>query len=266
VSGHQFVLSFPPSELGLPAALEAVASAMLDGLSPAIVQRLGWDPTYAFGIDPQDYDDPTLPWLNPEELGVARSEDHGYGLRGEPVRVGRRREMLEAAREIASSAGFSGLALVWRWRPGQGELFPDSNHGDPAYVQWNVWRETPSTIGLELMVDSPQSWVPRTAPFGAWLVAFLAGALRSLGAPACAEPERRSGLYAPLDLPALLESLRDGRAFAAEFGRLVAISSTLVGRHELAAGEQRARDEGRDVRVRVVEKAGHFFLLPAWVG
>jgi hypothetical protein len=36
--------------------------------------------------------------------------------------------------------------------------------------------------------------VPRTAPFGAWLVAFVAGALRALCAPAGAEPERRCGL------------------------------------------------------------------------
>jgi hypothetical protein len=266
VSGHQIVLSFPPSGRGLLATFEAIASAMADGLSPEAVQRLGWDPSYAFGIDPQDYDDPSLPWLNPEELGLSRSEDHGYGLRGEPVRVGRRREMLELASRLATGAAFGGLALVWRWRPGQEELFPDSNYGDPAYFQWNVWREAPDALGLELMIDFRQSWVPRTAPFGAWFVAFIAGALRALGADACAEPERRGGLYAPLDVPALVTQLRDGAAFTREFGRLAAVSPALVRRSELASAERRARDAGHNVRVRVVDKAGLFFLLPAWVG
>jgi hypothetical protein len=266
VSGHQIVLTFPPLGRDLLAAFAAIASAMPDGLSPEAVQRLGWNPADAFGIDPQDYDDPSLPWLSPAELGVSRSEEHGYGLQGEPQRVGHRRDLLALAGQLAAGAAFGGLALVWRWRPGQAEVFPDSWHGDPAYFQWNVWRETPTATGVELMIDFPQSSVPRTPPFGAWLVAFVAGVLRALDAPAGAEPERRCGLYAPLDLPALVARLHDGQAFAYEFGRFIAISPALIGWRELLAGERRARDAGHHVKTRLVDEAGHFFLLPAWVG
>ncbi|MCU0685345.1 MAG: hypothetical protein MUF34_24415 [Polyangiaceae bacterium] len=90
--------------------------------------------------------------------------------------------------------------------------------------------------------------------------------LRALDAPAGAEPERRCGLYAPLDLPALVARLHDGQAFAYEFGRFIAISPALIGWRDLLAGERRARDAGHHVKTRLVDEAGHFFLLPAWVG
>lgn len=266
MSGAQLILAFPPRPGGAIEAARAIAAAMSDEMSEERVARLGWDPRSAFGIDPQDYEDPDLPWLRPEDLGVQRSEDHGYGLRGEPVRIDRDGGLLPLAEQMIAEPAFSGIALLWRWRTGQRRLFPDSGWGDPAYFQWNVWREDPTSTGIELMIDFPQSWIPRTAPFGDWFVGFVASSLRALGVGACAEPLRRSGLYATLDVPALVASLRDGTAFQREHGRFVAITRELVAPAELRASERRARDSGFDVKTRLIERAGILAMIPGRIG